>query len=73
MTLWVFMHAETPFDYMVGGRFAAIALLAIVFSSLWSDADCFRPAANAAYPAAKAACPARREQAFDRIRCTSGS
>jgi hypothetical protein len=31
MALWVFVHAEAPFDYMVAGTFTATAVLALVF------------------------------------------
>ena len=31
MALWIFMHAEKPFDYMVRSPLSATAVLAIVF------------------------------------------
>jgi hypothetical protein len=31
LALWVYTHAETPFDYMVVGTFGATAVLTIVF------------------------------------------
>jgi hypothetical protein len=31
LALWVYAHAETPFDYMVMGTFGATAALAMVF------------------------------------------
>ena len=31
LALWVYAHAETPFDYMVVGTFGATAALAVLF------------------------------------------
>jgi hypothetical protein len=31
LALWVYAHAETPFDYMVVGTFAATAALVVLF------------------------------------------
>lgn len=31
LALWVYSHAETPFDYMVVGTFGATALLGFLF------------------------------------------
>jgi hypothetical protein len=31
LALWVYVHAETPFDYMVVGTFGATAAIAILF------------------------------------------
>lgn len=31
LALWVYSHAETPFDYMVVGTFGATAALAVLF------------------------------------------